>query len=197
MRVGLIPCTRPHVVGEAMASLTDCERVLVEFDRQRSGEPRTRNALIDRVDEDCELRFCDDDDVAWPIEPRIPLGADVLCVGYMVDKRVVQPPSDPLAAAVNYVINGNWLVRRGSLEFVRARFGTIYDPAWTMNTATRLWLRMIDTGLTFAFASTKIGYTWRRVPRQKRDHKLYAELHRRGARGVEERIAWDQGGGNA
>lgn len=197
MRVGLVPCTRPELVGEAMASLTDCERVLVEFDRMRKGEAATRNTLIDRVDEECELRFCDDDDIAWPVEPRIPVGVDVLGLAYMVDKFVVQPPPDPLAAAVNYVINGNWLVRRTALEFVRAKFGTVYDPSWTMNTATRVWLRMMDAGLKFAFAPTKIAYTWRRVPRQKRDYDLYTELHRRGARGVEERIAWDRGGSNA
>lgn len=197
-RWGLIPCTRPSSVGRAIKSLVDCDGVIVA---RLGRECETRNYLLHCTPViDTEVRFCDDDDVAVPADIWIPTDFDVLVFGYLINHRRVVPPNDPVEVATNYVVNGNWLANRQALTKIHDRYGNYYDPAWTMNTATRFFLRMLDCGLKVAFRGT-IGYHWRRKDyppsgkRVKNDHALYDELLARGAPQalVQQRAAWDKG----
>jgi hypothetical protein len=191
-RIGLIPCTRPDLLRGAVETLTDCEQVICIVDAARLGEPATRNRLIGAVrDPDAEIRFMDDDDFAFPVRYVLGDEMDVLAFGYKVRESIVHPPTSPVQAAVNSVINGNWIVRRSALERVREKFGSYYDPAWTMNTGTRFWLRMLDAGLKIRIFPEVIGYQWFPSGRTKDDPELYEDLIRRGGQGVGRRIEWD------
>lgn len=186
MIIGLVPFVRDSVIT-AITSLSDCDVIIVK--KGTDGELPARNALIEAAPEDSFIRFCDDDDIAF--NTRLMAGAigdaDVIAASYRVRNRVVSIPNDPLLAAVNFVGPWNWVARRRSLDRIFAQFGSYFDPIWKMNSGTRFWLRMIDTGLRFTFLPDIFCYQWNRgTPGSissgaKIDTALYQELLDRGA----------------
>lgn len=180
--VALVSSTGRATLSRAVASLEDCDEVVVVEDAERRGQAWTRNALLERAPPGSIVRFVDDDDVAMNTrrmaERLIESGADILAGSFISSNVREIVPCDPLAAAVDSVGPWSWVARADAIRAIP------WDAARTRSTGTWQWLAMMDAGLRFAFAPDLWCYHWQAsatgvtssVP-QSTD--LLDELHRR------------------
>lgn len=183
--VAVIAATRPDTLPGMLGTLADCDQIHLKMDFDRVGHCAIRNELLARVQPGDIVRLCDDDDYAFNsafLASRMEPDADVLAFSYFVNHAPVIVRADPLAAAINTIISCNWMIRAEALR----RVAPLFDPAWTRDTGTRAWLRMMDAGLRFQFEPGLFGYFYRRgvchdaITRTVRsDCAFFAELERR------------------
>lgn len=158
MIVGLVSSTRRHSLPRCIASLSDCDQVIVVEDRERRGQAWTRNELLRHAPAGSIVRFVDDDDVAFSTRAMAERlgasGADVLAASFISGSTREIVPTDPLAAAIDSVGPWSWVARVDAIR------GIPWDGTKTRATGTWHWLQMIDAGVRFAFAPDLWGYHW-------------------------------------
>lgn len=158
MIVGLVASTGRASLSAALASLEDCDDIIVVDDRERRGQAWTRNALLASAPAGAIVRFIDEDDVAMNTrrmaERLEASGADVLAASFVSGSVRETVPIDPLAAAIDSVGPWSWVAK---IDAIRA---IPWDAARTRSTGTWHWLAMMDAGLRFAFAPDLWGYHW-------------------------------------
>lgn len=158
MIVGLVTSTGRHSLPRCVASLSDCDQVIVVEDRQRRGQAWARNELLRQAPPGSIVRFADDDDVAFStrtMAERLEVsGADILAASFISGSTREIVPTDPLAAAIDSVGPWSWVARADAIRDVA------WDATKTRATGTWYWLQMMDAGLRFAFAPDIWGYHW-------------------------------------
>jgi hypothetical protein len=157
--VGLVASTGRSSLSQAIASLEDCDEVIVVHDTERRGQAWTRNELIARAPVGSIVRFVDEDDVAMStrrMADRLEAsGADVLAASFVSTATREVVPCDPLAAAIDSVGPWSWVARADAIRSIP------WDGTRTRSTGTWQWLAMMDAGVRFAFAPDVWCYHWR------------------------------------
>lgn len=158
MIVGLVASTGRASLSAALASLKDCDDIIVVEDINRRGQAWTRNELLARAPSGSIVRFVDEDDVAMNtrrMADRLQAsGADVLAASFVSGSVRETVPTDPLAAAIDSVGPWSWVAKVDAIRSIP------WDAHRTRSTGTWHWLAMIDAGLRFEFAPDLWGYHW-------------------------------------
>lgn len=158
MIVGLVSSTGRASLSAAIASLEDCDDVIVVEDINRRGQAWTRNELLARAPDGATVRFVDEDDVAMNTrrmaERLQDSGSDVLAASFISGSVRETVPEDPLAAAIDSVGPWSWVAKVDAIRSIP------WDARRTRSTGTWHWLAMMDAGLRFEFEPDLWGYHW-------------------------------------
>lgn len=157
MIVGLVASIGRPTLARAVASLSDCDKVIVVEDTQRRGQAWTRNELLRAMPPKCVARFCDDDDIAMSSHMMEKLlwdsCKDVLAGSFISGTTPVEVPADPLEAAIDSVGPWSWAAHSDVLR-------NLPWEDWSFGSGTQYWLKMMKANARFGFAPQLWVYYW-------------------------------------
>lgn len=160
----LIPTTRTDFLAEAVQSaVRDGWIPVVLADPHRRGPSQTREALLENLEGDSLIRYCDDDDIVLTHQDSIQKvfesdpSLDVIYMGHLMKSRLKPNvfysqsySGDPLRDLMG-IHPWSWVARLSSLRKVQKLQGYVWNPEFPCREGGFCWLGFLSCALKIRY----------------------------------------------